>query len=44
MKIEATCSSETLVNFYQPAWLHIPEAAALHNHGSENLVFITRKQ
>jgi hypothetical protein len=34
--MEATCSSETSVNFQRSTWCHIPEDGTLHNHRCEN--------
>jgi hypothetical protein len=38
-KMEATCSSETSVDFQQSAQRYIPEDNSLHNHRCENLKF-----
>jgi hypothetical protein len=37
LKMEATCSSETLLDFQQAIWRYIPEDITLHNHRCENL-------
>jgi hypothetical protein len=37
MKMEATCSSEMLVDFQQTTCRYIPEDSTLHNHHCENL-------
>ena len=37
LKMETICSSETFVNFYQPACRHIPEDSNLCSHGHERL-------
>jgi hypothetical protein len=37
LKIEATCSSETFVDFQQTTRRYIPEDKTLHNHRCENL-------
>jgi hypothetical protein len=36
LKMEATCSSETSVNFHRATWRYIPEDRTLHNHRCEN--------
>jgi hypothetical protein len=36
-EMEATCSSETVVDFQRTTWCYIPEDRNLHNHRSENL-------
>jgi hypothetical protein len=38
LKIEAVCSSETLVNFYWITWCYITEDTTLHSHCCENLL------
>jgi hypothetical protein len=38
LKIEATCSSETSVDFERTTRRYIPEDKTLHNHRCENLV------
>jgi hypothetical protein len=35
LKMEATFSSETSVDFQRTTWLYIPEERTLHNHRSE---------
>jgi hypothetical protein len=37
LKMEATCSSETLVDFQRTACRNIPECITLHNHRCENI-------
>jgi hypothetical protein len=37
MQMEATCSSETSVDFRQTTQRYIPEGRSLHNHHCENL-------
>jgi hypothetical protein len=37
LKMEAICSSETLVDAQRTTWRYIPEVDTLHNHCSENL-------
>jgi hypothetical protein len=37
LKMEATCSSETSVDFQQTTQHYIPEDSTLHNHHCENL-------
>jgi hypothetical protein len=37
LKMEATCSSETSVNFHRTARSYIPEDRILNNHCCENL-------
>jgi hypothetical protein len=32
LKMEAVCSSETLVNFYQTSWCHNPENSTFHSY------------
>jgi hypothetical protein len=37
LKIEAIYSLETLVDFKQTIWCHIPEDSTIHKHHCENL-------
>jgi hypothetical protein len=37
LKMEATCSLETSVDFQRTTWCYIPEDSTLHNHRCENL-------
>jgi hypothetical protein len=37
LKMEATCSSETLIDFQQSTRRDIPEHRTIHNHRFENL-------
>jgi hypothetical protein len=37
LKMKATCSSETSVDFQGTTWRYTPEDITLHNHSSENL-------
>jgi hypothetical protein len=36
LKLEATCSSETSVDFQQTTWSYIPQDTSLPNHSCEN--------
>jgi hypothetical protein len=37
LMMEAACTSETLVKFYQTTWRYNPEDSHLHTHRRENL-------
>jgi hypothetical protein len=37
LKMKATSSTKTLVDFEETTWHFIPEDRTLHNHGCENL-------
>jgi hypothetical protein len=37
--MEAVCSSESSVEFYQTSWRHIPKDGILHIHPCKNLRF-----
>jgi hypothetical protein len=37
LKIEATCSSKTSVDFWWTTWRYTPEDRTLHNHRCENI-------
>jgi hypothetical protein len=37
LTMEATCSSETLVDFQRTTWRYIPENRTIYNHRYENL-------
>jgi hypothetical protein len=37
LKMETTCSSETLVEFQWTTWRYIPEDRTLHSYRHENL-------
>jgi hypothetical protein len=37
LKVEATCSSKTSVDFQRTTWHYIPQDRTLHNHHYENL-------
>jgi hypothetical protein len=39
LKMEAMCSSETSVNFYQATRHRIPEDTSVHSHRCENLKY-----
>jgi hypothetical protein len=44
LKIYATCSSETSVDFQWTTQCHIPEDRTLHNHPCQNLLLRTAKR